>query len=69
MWLGVCVRAFGRGAGWAFRDSFHGDVGDVSAEALVGMVEATLAMTFGSDPENERRQLWQLWARVHPYSG
>jgi len=69
MWLGVCVRGFGRDAGWAFKDTFHGDVQDVSAESLVGMVEATLALSFGSDPESERQQLRALWARVHPYVG
>jgi hypothetical protein len=69
MWLGVCVRGFGRNAGWVFKDTFHGDVRDVSAEALVGMVEATLALAFGSDPEKERQQLRAVWARVHPYAG
>ena len=69
MWLAVCVRGFGRGAGWAFKDTFHGDVQDVSAEALVGMVEATLALPFGSDAEKERQQLQLVWARVHPHAG
>jgi hypothetical protein len=69
MWLGVCVPAFGRGAGWAFQDISHGDVQDVSAVALVGMVEAALALPFGSDPDSERRQLRDVWARVHPYAG
>ncbi len=69
MWLAVYVHGFGRGAGWAFKDSFHGDVQDVSAEALVGMVEATLALPFGADPEKERQQLWGVWARVRPYTG
>jgi hypothetical protein len=69
MWLAVCVRGFGRGAGWAFKDAFHGDVQDVSAEALVGMVEATLALPFGADPEKGRPQLRGVWARVRPYAG
>jgi hypothetical protein len=69
MWFGVCVRGFGPGGGWAFQDNFHGDVQDVPAEALVGMVEATLSVPFGSDPDKERQQLRDLWARVHPYSG
>jgi hypothetical protein len=69
MWLALCVRGFGRGAGWAFKDTFHGDVQDVSAEALVGMVEATLALTFGADPDQERERLRGVWARVRPYAG
>jgi hypothetical protein len=69
MWLAVCVRGLGRGAGWAFKDTFHGDVGDVSAEALVGMVEATLALPFGADAVKEREQLRGVWARVRPYVG
>jgi hypothetical protein len=69
MWLAVCVRGFGRGAGWAFKDTFHGDVQDVSAEALVGMVETTLALTFGADPDKERQQVRRVWARVRPYAG
>jgi hypothetical protein len=67
MWLGVSIRGAGRGAGWAFQEAFHGDVQDVSAEALVGMVEATLALTFGSDPERERQALRAVWARVYPH--
>jgi hypothetical protein len=69
LWLGVCVPAFGRGAKWAFKDAFHGDTQDVSAEALVGMVEATLALPFGNDPPKEREQLREVWARVGPYAG
>jgi hypothetical protein len=69
MWLTACVRGMGRGAGWAFKDAWHGDVQDVSAEALVGMVEATLALRLGSDPDRERRELRAVWARVHPYQG
>ena len=68
MWLAVCVRGFGRGAGWAFKDTFHGDIQDVSAEVLVGLVEATLALPFGSDADNERQQLRVVWARVHPHA-
>src|SRR5689334_21247467 len=60
MWLAVCVRGFGRGAGWAFKDTFHGDIRDVPAETLVGMVEGTLTLPFGSDPERERKQLRRL---------
>jgi hypothetical protein len=69
MWLAVCVRGFGRGAGWAFKDTFHGDVRDVSAEALVAMVEATLALPFGANPDKERELLRGVWARVRPSSG
>jgi hypothetical protein len=69
MWLGVFVRGLGRGAGWAFREAFHGDVRDVSAEALVGMVEATLALPLGSDRDGARRDLWAAWARTHPHKG
>jgi hypothetical protein len=69
MWLAVHVRGFGRGAGWAFKEAFYGDVQDVSAEALVGMVEATLALSFGSDPDRERQKLWATWARVYPHKG
>ena len=69
MWLSVCVRGFGRGVGWAFKETFQGDVQDVSAEALVRMVEATLALRFGSDTEEERQELRTVWARVHPHKG
>jgi hypothetical protein len=69
LWLGFCVRRHGRGGGWAFKDTFHGDVQDVSAEALVRMVEATLGLPLGSDPDSERRTLRAVWARVHPYQG
>ncbi len=68
MWLTVCVRGFGRGAGWAFKDSFHGDVRDVSPGALVGMVEATLALPLGSEAGGERQQLRGVWTRVRPYA-
>jgi hypothetical protein len=67
LWLAVSIRGAGRDAGWAFQEAFHGDVQDVSAEALVGMVEATLALTFGTDPERERQALRAVWARVCPY--
>jgi hypothetical protein len=69
IWLGVCVRGFGPSGGWAFKDTFHGHVGDVSAEALVGMVEATLALPFGADAVKEREHLRSVWARVRPYAG
>jgi hypothetical protein len=69
IWLAVYVPGFGRGAGWAFKDAFHGDVQNVSAETLVGMVEATLALSFGADPEKEQQQLRGVWARVGPYAG
>lgn len=66
MWLGVCVRGPGRNAGWAFQDDFHGDMGDISAEALVSMVETTLSLRFGSDQARERQQLREVWAHVAP---
>jgi hypothetical protein len=66
LWVSVCVRAAGRNAGWAFRDAFHGDAGDVSATALVGMVEATLKLPLGADPMVDREQLRTVWRRVHP---
>jgi hypothetical protein len=69
LWLAVHIRGFGPAVGWAFKDTFHGDVRDVSAPALVGMVEATLALRFGSDPDRERQQLRAVWARVHPHAG
>jgi hypothetical protein len=69
MWLAMCVRGTGRAGGWAFRDTFHGDVRDVSAEALVGMVQATLALPFGTDAVKEREQLRGVWSRVRPYAG
>jgi hypothetical protein len=69
MWLAVCVRGSGRDAGWAFKDTFHGDVRDVSAESLVRMVESTLAKRFGPDPDKERQELRAVWARVHPDKG
>jgi hypothetical protein len=69
MWFRICVPGLGPNAGWAFKDRFHGDVGDVSAEALVEMVEATLGLRLGSDPASELLQLRRLWARVHPLAG
>ncbi len=69
LWLAVCVRRPGCGAGHAFKDVFHGDVRDVSAEALVAMVEATLAMPLGADAVKEREHLRELWARVRPHAG
>jgi hypothetical protein len=67
LWLAVCVRRSGRNAGWAFQETFYGDVKDVSGEALVGMFEATLALPFGADRQSERQQLREVWARVRPY--
>lgn len=69
MWLAVCIRGFGPGSGWVFKETFHGDTYDVSGEALVGMIEATLALPFGSDLDRERQALWAVWVRVHPYKG
>lgn len=69
MWLSVHVRGLGRNAGWAFKDEFHGDVCDVSAEAIVGMVEATLSIPFGTDSETSRQRLRDVWARLHPHAG
>jgi hypothetical protein len=69
MWLSVCVPAAGRNAGWAFRDTFHGDVQDVTGATLVGMVESTIAISFGVDPATEREQLRKIWERVRPYAG
>jgi hypothetical protein len=69
MWLGVSIRGVGRGAGWAFQEAFHGDVQDVSAEALVGMVEATLALPLELEPARGRQDLWAVWARLHPHKG
>jgi hypothetical protein len=69
MWLSVCVRASGRNAGWAFQDSFHGDVQDVTGATLVGMVEGTIALSFGNDPLTERDRLRKIWGRVKPYAG
>lgn len=69
MWLSVCVKSRGRNSGWRFADSFHGTVRDVSAAALVGMTESTLALTFGADVPGEREQLRRVWARVFPHAG
>jgi hypothetical protein len=69
MWLSVCVPGKGRNSGWSFKDSFHGDTRDVSAAALVGMLEATLGLTFGADKLAERERLRQVWARVRPRIG
>ena len=67
LWVSVCVPGQGRHGGWSFLDSFHGHMQDVSAPALVGMVESTLALPFGEDPARER--LRRLLSRVHPRSG
>jgi hypothetical protein len=67
LFLRLCVKGPGRNSGWAFLDSFHGDVQDVSAAALVGLVEATLAEPFevGRSDQREYRERWrQTWARV-----
>ena len=72
MWLAVCVRGFGRGAGWAFKDAFHGDVRDVSPETMVGMVEATLALPLGDNTESgcgQQQIIRSVWARVSPNAG
>jgi hypothetical protein len=69
LWLSVCVPGRGRNAGWSLLDSFHGGMSDVSARALVGMVEATLALPLGEDPPRERERLRQLWSRVSPRPG
>jgi hypothetical protein len=68
MWLSVCVRAPGRNRGWDFKDEFGGDVRDLSGQALVGMVEATVRLRLGSDPGTEREQLRAVWRRVGPRS-
>ena len=64
--LSVRVRGAGRNAGWSFADQFHGEVNDVSATAVVRMVEATLRISFGTDQLAEREQLRRLWAEVRP---
>lgn len=67
MWLRLCVAALGRNAGWAFIDSFYGSINDVSAAALVLMVEATMAEPFrvgNSDVASYRDQLRKIWGRV-----
>jgi hypothetical protein len=69
MWLLVCVPGSGANSGWAFIDHFHGDLSDVSAATLVGMVEATLAVDFRTDPSAQREQLRELWRRVRPRTG
>ncbi len=66
LWLLVCISGPGRRGGWSFMDNFHGEVLDVSAEALVGMIEATLELSFGTDPSAERAQLREVWKRVKP---
>ena len=67
LWVRLCVKALGRNSGWAFLDCFHGDVQDVSAATLVGMVEATLTDPFevGRSDSLAYRERWrQTWARV-----
>ncbi len=67
LWASVCIRGSGRNAGWAFRDSFHGDASVVCPAAMVDMTEATLELQLGADPATEREQLREIWERVHPY--
>ena len=69
MWLAVCVKGLGRGAGWAFKDSFHGEVLAVPAKSLVEMVMATLNLPFGKNPEKEWQELRAIWEKVQPYTG
>jgi hypothetical protein len=69
MWLSVCITGKGRNSGWSFKDSFYGDIRDVSAATIVGMLEATLGLTFGADRLAERERLRQVWARVRPRLG
>jgi hypothetical protein len=69
MWLSVCVRGKGRNSGWSFKDGFYGDARDVSAATLVGMLEATLGLTFGAGMLAERERLRQVWARARPRLG
>ncbi|MCI0361745.1 MAG: hypothetical protein L0211_24940 [Planctomycetaceae bacterium] len=67
MWLRLCVSAFQRQGGWAFKDDFYGSTDDVSPEALVAMVEATIEQSFypgSSDPEKYRERLRTIWRRV-----
>ena len=64
LWLSVRIKAVGRNSGWAFQDHFYGDSQDVSGAALVRMVEATLALRFGSDFLTERDRLRCVWRRV-----
>jgi hypothetical protein len=67
LWLRLCRRAAGRNAGWAFMDHFYGDAQVVPVEALVGMVERTLALRIGTDPPSERQQLRAIRASIGPY--
>jgi hypothetical protein len=69
MWFSMCVRGKGRNSGWSFKDSFYGDIRDVSAATIVGMFEGTLGLTFGADKLAERERLRQVWARVRPRLG
>jgi len=66
LWFGVSIPGIGRNSGWAFQDAFHGDVRDVSPAALVGMLEATLALSLTEDPVAGRRSLREVWGRVGP---
>jgi hypothetical protein len=73
MWLRLCVAGFGRNSGWIFKEEFHGSINDVSPEALLGMIEHTIAEPFlpgyaeYSDPIEYRRRLWTIWGRVRPF--
>jgi hypothetical protein len=68
-WVSVCVRGAGHNAGWKFKDSFHGSTLDVSAEAVVGMAEATLSLRFGTEAHLNREHLRTVWARMCPFEG
>ncbi len=60
MRLRLCASAFKRQGGWAFKDDFYGSTDDVSPEALVAMVEATIGETStrgNSDPQMYRDRL------------
>jgi hypothetical protein len=66
IWLSVCVKAARRNASWAFQDNFYGDARDVPGVAIVGMIEATLALEFGVDTPTERERLRAVWQRIMP---
>jgi hypothetical protein len=65
--LDVRLRPTKRQGPWVFKDSFYGDVNDVSGKALVQMVERTLSVPRGVDPEREKQKLREVWARVRPH--
>jgi hypothetical protein len=66
LWVGVFVRGQGRNSGWAFRDVFYGDMLDVSAETLVGMLEATRLLCYWPEQDCKRERLRRIWSRVRP---